>query len=190
MADNEPTLPGADPEAAQHQVEVDQDKLQALMQRMKAEQSVPRGLLAGIVAGAVAAIVWAVITKVTGYEVGWIAIGVGFLVGLAVRQFGKGIDIRFNVMGAALALISVMIGKILAICMFAAKEAQVGAFEIFNELSFDQMLALLKETFNPIDLLFYGLAIWAGWQYATRTMTQEELASVLRPKGPVSGGGA
>ncbi len=188
MPDNEPNLPGADATAAQHQVEVDQDKLQALMERMKREQSIPRGLLAGIVAGAVAAIVWALITKVTGYEVGWIAIGVGFLVGVAVRQFGKGIDVRFNIMGAAIALLSVMVGKILAICMFAAKEADVGAFEIFNELTFEVMFELLKETFSGLDLLFYGLAVWAGWQYATRTITQEELAGVLRPKPPAGPG--
>lgn len=188
MADNEPNLPGADSTAAQHQVEVDQDKLQALMDQMKREQSIPRGLLAGIVAGAVAAIVWALITKVTGYEVGWIAVGVGFLVGLAVRQFGKGIDVRFNIMGAVIALLSVMFGKVLAICMFAAKEADVGAFEIFNQLTFEIMFELLKETFHALDLLFYGLAVWAGWQYATRTISQEELAGVLRPKPPVGPG--
>lgn len=180
-------VPGASLEGAAGRVEVDADHLAVLLAKLRAQQSFPKGLLAGIVAGVLAALVWAFITRVTGYEVGWIAIGVGFLVAIAVRRFGQGMDLRFSVTGAALALLAVAAGKILAICMFAAAKAEVGALEIFNELSFEQMLALLQASFNPIDLLFYGLALWVGWQFSTRAMTQEELASVLRPSGPSSG---
>ena len=78
-------------EAAERGVEIDPERFAALQEQMLREQSLPRALFAGILAGLVAAFVWGWITKVTEYEIGWIAIGVGFLVGFAMRTFGKGV---------------------------------------------------------------------------------------------------
>lgn len=44
-----------------------------------------RSLIGGLVGGAIGAAIWAGITYGTGMEIGWIAWGVGFLVGLGVR---------------------------------------------------------------------------------------------------------
>jgi hypothetical protein len=181
---SEPGVNAEESSTGEPPLEVDPASLQALLEQMKAEQSLPRGVLAGVAAGAVSALIWALITKSTGYEIGWIAIGVGFLVGFAVRAFGKGIEIPFNVVGAVLALLSVMVGKVLAACMLFAKEENLNAFEVFGELPLETMITILKETFSGMDLLFYGLAVWAGWQSATRQVTHEELASVLRSKAP------
>jgi len=38
----------------------------------------------------------------------------------------------------------------------------------------------MKETFSPIDLLFYGIAIYEGYKLAVRQVTDEEMASVQR----------
>ena len=47
-------------------------------------------LIGGVVAALVGAALWAVITVTTGYQIGFMAIGVGFLVGLTVGHVGKG----------------------------------------------------------------------------------------------------
>ncbi len=47
-------------------------------------------LVYGVAAAAVAALVWWGIRALTGYELGIIAIGVGFLVGMAVRMGSSG----------------------------------------------------------------------------------------------------
>jgi hypothetical protein len=44
-----------------------------------------RWLIGGLIGGAIGGFVWALISYLTNYEVGWIAWGVGFLVGLGVR---------------------------------------------------------------------------------------------------------
>ncbi len=175
------SLPGAKLESGVHMVDIDQLKLTELLGQMKAEQSVLRGLAGGVAAGAIAAVVWALLTRITGYEMGWIAVGVGFFVGVAVRTLGRGVDLRFNVLGALLALLAVAGGKVLAMCMFVAQVRGLSGFEIFSQLPCSSMVTLLRDDFQLIDGLFYGLAIWAGWEYATRQMSQEELASVLHP---------
>ncbi len=166
--------------AAEQGLQVDEQKLEDLKARMMAEQSIPRGLLAGIGAGLLAAFVWGLLTKVTGYEIGWLAIGVGFLVGISVRKFGKGLTPTFQIMGAVIAGLSVAVGKVVAISMAWAAEFDISAWEFFTSLSISQMIDMLKDTFHGIDLLFYGFAIWEGWQFALRQITQEEMASVLK----------
>src|SRR5882672_10328355 len=67
-------------------------------------ENLPMGFMAGLIAAAVGAGLWALVTILTGYQIGWMAVGVGFLVGWAVRAGGKGTHTVFGMMGAMLAL--------------------------------------------------------------------------------------
>ena len=58
------------------------------------------GALAGLVAAITGAIVWAILTVTTECQIGWMALGVGALVGFALR-IGNGGKL-FGIMGAFL----------------------------------------------------------------------------------------
>ena len=60
-----------------------------------------------------AAAIWAGIAVMTGMMIGWIAIGVGFLVGLGVRLAGEGTTPIFGVVAAVLAAVAALV-KMLA----------------------------------------------------------------------------
>ena len=40
-----------------------------------------------------------------------------------------------------------------------------------------------------MDFLFYGIALYVGWQFALRPITGEELESCMRDPEPVEHGG-
>lgn len=71
------------------------------------------GLIGGVIAMLVGAIVWGAITYFTQYQIGWMSIGVGFLVGVAIRFFGQGKTLIFGVSAAALALIGCLLGNLI-----------------------------------------------------------------------------
>jgi hypothetical protein len=129
-------------------------------------QNVPMALLAGLAAAAVGAGLWALVTVVTGYQIGWMAVGVGFLVGLAVRLAGKGTTSTFQVLGAALALGGCLAGNLLTICIVAAGKLEIPLAQMVFRLRPDFVLDTMSATFSPIDLLFYGLAVYAGYRYS------------------------
>lgn len=170
-------------QAEQGGFEVDELKLQMVRDRLRAEQSFGAGLGAGVAAALVGAILWAVITVATGYQIGFMAIGVGFLVGLAVRYFGKGVDTSFAVVGAVLSLAGCVFGNVLSIYGFASRELGIPLDEVFGTLEFSLLIEILKNTFNPIDLLFYGIAVYEGWQLSQRRLTPEELEQLLAETG-------
>src|SRR5262245_66169208 len=76
-------------------------------------ENLPLGFMAGLLAAAVGAGLWALITIFVGFQIGWMAVGVGFLVGWAVRVAGKGRHRAFGIMGALLALSGCAVGNLL-----------------------------------------------------------------------------
>ena len=91
--------------------QLDPSQLEYLRQRLETEQNLPLGVVAGFIAAILGAGVWAAITVATNYQIGFMAIAIGLLVGYAVRTFGKGITSAFGVAGAILSLLGGAIPK-------------------------------------------------------------------------------
>lgn len=162
---------------------VDELKLQMLQDKLRSEQSLTAALGVGLVASLVGALLWAVLTVVTGYQIGWMAVGVGFLVGLAVRFAGKGVDQVYGIVGAVLALLGCLVGNYLSIVGFAAQQMEMGYLEVITSTSFQEIVRILVDTFSPIDLLFYGIAVYEGYKLSFRTFTPEEIEERLAEVG-------
>lgn len=160
--------------------EIDPVRLQRLIQEIRDNQSLMSGTLAGVAAAVVGAALWAVITALTSFQIGWMAVGVGFLVGMAVRKFGRGIDKPFGIAGAAISLLGCMAGNLLAFCIIISQQQQVPFSEMLSRLNPEVAAGLMKATFNPMDLLFYGLAVYAGYRFSFRRISTEELLKLAR----------
>jgi len=107
-------------------------------------------------------------------------VGVGFLVGFTVRQFGKGIDTSFGIAGAALALIGCLSGNLLTICILIAREENIPVVSLLSQLTPAVAVNLLKVTFNPIDLLFYAIAVYEGYKFSFKTITDDEMGKLTK----------
>jgi hypothetical protein len=46
-------------------------------------------------------------------------------------------------------------------------------------IDYSLMPEIMAETFSPIDLLFYGLALWFGYKYSFRVFTEEDLQDMM-----------
>jgi hypothetical protein len=79
-------------------------------------------VLAGILFGIPAAVVWTLIVYFTGYEIGWVAWGVGALIGFAVAKSAHEPNASLGPTAAALAAGSLILAKVL-IVEFAAPAA-------------------------------------------------------------------
>lgn len=137
------------------------------LERRRAQQSLPLGIVTGLVAALVGAVLWAVVTYATGMQIGWMAIGVGFLVGYAMRRFGRGIDTSFKVIGAIYALLGCVLGNVFTIYAYAAHNLDMNVFDVMTSVDFGRITAIMEKTFSPIDLFFYCIAIYQGWRFST-----------------------
>lgn len=136
--------------------------------RLLADQNLLLGIVSGLVAAVIGAAIWAVVTVATKYQIGWMAVGIGFLVGFAVRAMGKGVTPIFGVAAALLSLVGCLLGNLFSACGFlAASESISTTTAITSALGNpDMALDLLKATFSPMDLLFYGIAAYEGFKFS------------------------
>lgn len=128
------------------------------------KNNLPLALAAGAITSLASAAVWAAVTVVTNYQIGWMAIGVGFLVGIAVRKFGAGETALFRVIGAGMALLGCVLGNLFSGIAFIAKEEQVEIGDALLNFDYSYSFELLGAMFSPMDLLFYGLALYQAFK--------------------------
>jgi hypothetical protein len=80
--------------------------------------AVARWIGAGLVGGLIGAVIWGVVAYYAQYEFGWIAWGVGALVGVSVRLAGGGEEgAASGLTAVTIALLAVVAGKYIAVAM-------------------------------------------------------------------------
>lgn len=136
-------------------------------------------IIGGFSASLFAAAVWALISVITDRQIGYMAVGAGFLVGIAVRNFGGGVSKIFGITGAVFSLLACLLGNLFTQIWFISQNESLGFFEIFSYLDFSSVFLIFKETFNPIDLLFYGIAVYEGYIFSFRNIKSEISAGKL-----------
>ncbi len=96
-------------------------------------------LIAGLAAAVVGGVIWAAIVFYTGYEVGYVAIGVGLLVGGAVAAVVKNPNVGHGVSAAGLVVIGLLLGKFL-IVQWGTQDFAIKDPEIMLEASWYDMI--------------------------------------------------
>jgi hypothetical protein len=143
-------------------------------ERLRAEQSLLVALFAGIAGALIGAFVWAAVTVMTEYQIGYMAIAVGFIVGYAVR-LGNGIDKVFGVLGAVLSLFGCVLGNMFSLIGFVGKQEHLSLAATIARLDYNKIPGLFTATFSVMDLVFYGIAVYEGYRFSFRKIRAEDL---------------
>ena len=129
--------------------------------------AVPAALLAAIAGG----VAWGLIVKWTGYEVGIVAWGIGFITGTAVvfaTRGGKGPVLQAIAIVAS--LIGILIGKYLSYAFGVQEQAEEAGVEL--GLFSGEMRSFFREdldnVFGLFDLLWIGFAVYTAWRVPQR----------------------
>lgn len=152
------------PRPEDYSTPVDRDQLLA-------EQNLTKGVILGAVACIVGAVAWALVSVSTGYQIGYMAIGVGLLVGIAMRQ-GKGVTPVFGIIGAALALVSCVLGDFFSIIGFIAKDYEISFMDVLLEVDYKEVFGAMMENLASMTVVFYGIAVYEGYKLSLREQKQ------------------
>lgn len=148
---------------------------QEQIEKFKSEQNLTAGLVAGSAMALIGAFIWGQITVATGYQIGYMAIGLAFLVGMAIRFFGKGIDPVFNMAGAVISVLGVFVGNFLSVIGFVANYSGMGFLETLNSFDIGEFFPIMMENFSIIDIVFYVIAASTGYKLSARNFTEEDI---------------
>jgi antitoxin component YwqK of YwqJK toxin-antitoxin module len=153
-------------------------------QYFRSQQDVIYALVGGAAAALIGALIWALITVSTGYQIGYMAVGVGLLVGFSVRFLGAGIDFYFGIVGAVFALAGCALGNLLSAVAFIADAEGMSYLEAIGLLDLDFAISIYQNAFSFYDILFYGIAAYEGYKFAFRPIKEEEVTAFNDAKHP------
>ncbi len=145
-------------------------------------RAIPAGLIAALAGG----VAWGLIVKWSEYEVGFVAWGIGFLVGLAVvTATGGRRGPLLQAVAIVSSLIGILVGKYLSYALVVqqvANEETGGAvnLSIFSREMFDFFREDLNNVFGWIDLLWAGFAVFTAWR--ALAPEEPEVASEAEPE--------
>jgi hypothetical protein len=148
--------------------------LSAYLDTLRSEQNLTMAIVFGLAASLLGAVLWAVITVATGYQIGYMAIAIGFMAGFAVRKGGKGVDKVFGITGAVFALLGCLLGNVLSIIGYVANSENLGYFQTLSMVDYSLIPSVMAESFSALDILLYGIAIYEGYKFSFRQITEEE----------------
>lgn len=140
--------------------------------KFRLHQDLMNAIIGGLFLSIISALIWAVVTVATEYQIGYMAIGVGLLVGMGVRFFGAGIDQVYGIIGAFFALLGCLLGNLFSQIGFIADGQSLGYLQTLMLVDKDTLLLILEETFSPMDLVFYGIAVYEGYKFAFRPIPE------------------
>ena len=146
-------------------------------EQLLAEENLPKAVLWGTGACLLGAVAWGLVSVSTGYQIGYMAIGIGFIVGLAMRR-GKGVRPVFGIIGAALALLSCILGDFCSIIGYVAKEYSLSYMEALAETDFKAVFSVMAENIVSATALFYGIALYEGYKLSFRVQKQPESGKI------------
>jgi hypothetical protein len=122
---------------------------------------------AGLVAAIVGGVAWGLIVKLSDYEVGIVAWGIGFIVGTAVVLATRGAKgPRLQVIAVVCALIGILLGKYLSYALIVQEDAESfgQSIGLFSGDMFSFFRDDLDAVFGLFDLLWTGLAVFTAWR--------------------------
>ena len=152
---------------------LEDDEIDPRLLQLLSEQNFDFGLLAGIVAAVAGAFLWLTIAAITERQVGWMAMGIGLLVGFSIRYFGNGIERIFGILGAILSLLGCLLGNFLVIIILVSYSEDMSVLDLVTGDSYSILFSIMFDSLRWFDLLFYGIAILAGYFLAIKNTRLE-----------------
>ncbi|MET9440054.1 hypothetical protein [Streptomyces sp. NPDC006610] len=131
-----------------------------------ARGNVALGVVTAVVVALVTAGIYGAIVGATEYEIGYAAVGVGFLVGFGAGKVG-GANPVLPVVSALLSLGAVYLGQLIGISMIAGDLAGVSATTMFTE-HFDILTEAWKESADAMSFLFFAIGAVAAFSGAKK----------------------
>jgi hypothetical protein len=128
--------------------------------------NIPLAIGFGVLASLVGAVLWALITVSTGYQIGYMAIAIGFIVGYTVKFAGRGNQLTFGVIGAVLSLFGCLLGNYFSQIGFASSSMHMSFFDTLTLFKPSVVLDAMGSQFEFMDLVFYAIAGYEGFKFS------------------------
>lgn len=120
------------------------------------------------------AIAWSMLSVAVSRVFPWLAVVLGFLVGLAVRRGGQGVDWRFPTLAAAMTLLGAVLGNVVIGAAFSAEELGASTLRVLLNTTTLTWPIFFDEVMTIADGIFAISGALVAAFFANRRLNRQQ----------------
>lgn len=142
--------------------------IEELANEVSTSKDLPMAILGGLLGAIVGALLWMLVVVLTNTQVGFVAIGVGWLAGQGVALFVKRRkSFQLQIVSAIFAMLGCVFGYVCITAHWIVKFAKTDKNLEIDYFNIDLWLASIdaqKESLNGFALLMIAIAVYFSWR--------------------------
>ena len=142
--------------------------------RLVALQSVRNAVVAGLIVIVLFSGFWVALSSLTNRVFPWITLLLGYLLGFAVRRAGRGVDWRFPLTAAGLALAGSLFANIVVAAGLTAEDFGTGTLQILRATTSMTWPVFFDEVLDAADVIYALSAAGLAAFFANRRLTRSQ----------------
>ena len=142
--------------------------------RLVRAQSLRNAIMAGLIVVIVFCLLWIATSSLTGRVFAWMTVVLGYLLGLAIRHAGRGVDWRFPALAAVFALGGSVLSNVVLAASTTAAEFSTGTLDILRAVTSMTWPVFFDEVWNIGDSFYAVISAALAAFLAPRKLSRSE----------------
>ena len=143
-------------------------------ERLVRAQSLRNAVVASLFVLIVFSLLWISISALTTRVFPWMTVVLGGMLGLAIRRAGRGVDWRFPVLAAAMALTGSVVSNIVLAAATTAEYFGTGTVEVLRAVTSMTWPVFFAEVWDVADGFYAVVAAAIAAHFASRRLTRAQ----------------
>jgi len=148
--------------------------------RLVKAQSFRDAVVAGLIVIILFSALWAMLSTLVNRIFPWMTVVLGILIGLVMRRAGRGLDWRFPVCAAVLALAGALVSNVVVAAAFTASELETSTFTILRAVTSMTWPVFFDEVISAADIVYALFGAATAAFYANRRLSRGEYVAVRK----------
>ena len=149
-------------------------------ERLVKAQSFRDAVVAGLIVIILFSVLWAMLSTLVNRIFPWMTVVLGVLIGLVMRRAGRGLDWRFPVFAAVLALAGALASNVVVAAAFTASELETSTFTILRAVTAMTWPVFFDEVISAADVVYALFGAATAAFYANRRLSRGEYNAVRK----------
>jgi len=149
-------------------------------ERLLRAQSMPRAIAASVIVLLVFCFLWISAAALTNRVFPWMTVVLGGMLGIAIRRAGRGVDWRFPLLAAVMALAGSVISNIVLAASTTAESFGTGTVDVLQAVTSMTWPVFFDEVWNIADGFYSVVAAGIAAFFANRRLTRAQFYALRR----------
>ena len=137
-------------------------------------------MIAGLIVIILFSVLWAMLSTLANRIFPWMTVVLGLLIGFVMRRAGRGLDWRFPVFAAVLAIAGALVSNVVVAAAFTASELETSTLTILRAATSMTWPVFFDEVISAADIVYALFGAATAAFYANRRLSRSEFNAVRK----------